>query len=158
MKTILLSLSLAVAGVSTAHAQIYSPTVTRSAVLGGIAGALIGGHNHDRWGEGALIGAAAGALLGAAVEQPQYVPAGSYATSYQPARVVYVNSPPIQYVPVAPAPQVVYLNSYAPAYCAPAYVAPCYVPRAPVVVVNSRGHHRRPQTVVYTRSRGWGRD
>ena len=154
MKTILLSLSLAVAGVSTAHAQIYSPTVTRSAVLGGMAGALIGGHNHDRWGEGALIGAAAGALLGAAVEQPQYVPAGSY----QPARVVYVNSPPVQYVPVAPAPQVVYVNSYAPAYGAPVYVTPCYVPRTSVVVVNPRGHHRRPQTVVYTRSRGWGRD
>lgn len=168
MKTLLITLSLAAAGVSTAHAQLYSPTVTRSAVLGGIAGALIGGHNHDRWGEGAIIGAAAGALLGAAVEQPQpravvyrqpqmvsvapQVTPAPYVGDYQPTQVVYVSNPPVQYVQVASAPQVVYVSGYAPAY------APYCAPRAPVVIVNPRGHHHhRAQAVVYTRQ-GWRRD
>ena len=160
MKTLLLTLSLAAAGVSSSHAQLYSPTVTRSAVLGGIAGAFIGGHNHDRWAEGAIIGATAGALLGAAVEQPQpravvysqpqVVTTAPYVSNCQPAQVVYVTNPPVQYVRVAPAPQVVYVNG-----CAPV-CAPRYVPRAPVVVVTPRGHHR-PQAVVYTRN-GWRRD
>lgn len=166
MKTLLLTLSLAAAGVSTAHAQIYSPAVTRGAVLGGIAGALIGGHNHDRWGEGAVIGAAAGALLGAVVDQPQprtvvysqpqtvpcapTVVSTPYVADCAPTQVVYVNNPPpVRVVQVAPAPRVVYVNSY----------APYYAPRRPVVVVgHSNNHYRRGQTVVYTRSRGWGRD
>ena len=61
MKTLLFTLSLAVAGVGSTYAQ--SSTVARGAVVGSIAGALIGGHNHDRWSEGAVIGAAAGALI-----------------------------------------------------------------------------------------------
>jgi len=158
MKTLILTLSLAAAGVSTAHAQLYSPTVTRSAVLGGIAGAIIGGHNNDRWGEGAIIGAAAGALLGAALDQPcdravvacpPQVVGPRYVAACQPAPVVCATPTVIR---VAPAPRVVYVNPRA------SYVAPCYVPRAPVVVVNPRGHHRGPQTVVYTRPREGHRD
>ncbi len=162
MKTLLLTLSLAAAGVSTASAQTYSPTVARSTVLGGIAGALIGGHNHDRWAEGAVIGAAAGAILGTVVDQapapvayaqPQVVYAqpqvvnGSCAPAPQATQVVYVSSPPpVQVVQVAPAPRVVYVNGYAPARC---YVAP-----APVVVVRP-GHHHRPKVVVYARPERW---
>ncbi len=157
MKTLLLTLSLAAVGVGTASAQVYSPTVARSTVLGGIAGALIGGHNHDRWAEGAIIGATAGAILGTVVDQapapvayaqPQVVNAPC-AVAPQPTQVVYVsNPPPVQVVQVAPAPRVVYVNGYAP--------APCYVAPAPVVMVRP-GHHHRPKVVVYTRE-GWRRD
>ena len=53
MKTLFLSVTLALGGVSVASAQVYQPTVVRSSVVGAIAGALIGGHNGDRWAEGA---------------------------------------------------------------------------------------------------------
>ncbi|MBS0664081.1 MAG: hypothetical protein JSR48_12515 [Verrucomicrobia bacterium] len=148
MKTLLLTLSLAAAGVSTASAQVYSPTVARSTVLGSIAGALIGGHNHDRWAEGAIIGAAAGAILGSVVDQPvaysqPQVVGAPCAVQTQPAQVVYVNTPPpVRVVQVAPAPRVVYVNGYAS--------APCYVAPAPVVVIRPNQHHRA-RVVVYTR-------
>ena len=86
MKTLLLALSLAAAGASTADAQIYRSAVVNSALLGGIVGAIVGGHNHERWGEGAVIGAAAGALLGAVAE---------------PQRVAYAQ-PPVTVVQAAP--------------------------------------------------------
>lgn len=165
MKTqaLLLTLSLAAAGISSAHAQVFRPAVANGAVIGGIAGAFIGGHNHDRWGEGALIGAAAGALFGAAVEQPRqavytqpaviqpvvvvadapvacvtpapvYVQAQSYA---QPApQVVYVQSAPQRVVYVQQAPRVVYVS------------APP-VRRAPVVVVAAQPRHRHEREIVY---------
>ena len=117
MKSYLFALSLATAGVSTAHAQVYQPAVDNSSLLGGIVGAVIGGHNHDRWGEGAIIGAAAGALIGVAS---------------QPSRPVVYQQPPVtvvQYAPAVPAApmvgaqpvvvqqpvQVVYVPYYAPA-------------------------------------------
>src|SRR5436190_19730342 len=113
MKTLLLTLSLAAAGVSTATAQVYQPNVVNGSLLGGIAGAIIGGHNHDRWGEGALIGAAAGALIGSAVEAPRPV-------VYQQMPVPVVQTVPTAQVvppastivaaPVAAAPQVVYVQ------------------------------------------------
>lgn len=87
MKTFLLTLSLALAGVGTGRAQIYHPAVVNGSILGGIVGAVVGGHNHDRWGEGAVIGAAAGALLGAAVEPP---------------RTVVYQQPPVTVVQAAP--------------------------------------------------------
>src|SRR5215212_2026783 len=74
MKTLLVTVSLALAGVSSAQAQMFRPSVGGSAAVGAIAGGLIGGHNGDRWAEGAVIGAAAGALIGAAItpQQPVY--------------------------------------------------------------------------------------
>lgn len=123
MKTYLFALSLAAAGVSTAHAQVYQPAVVNTSILGGIVGAFIGGHNHDRWGEGALIGAAAGALIGAA-SQP------AHAVVYQQPPVTVVQAAPVvQVAPTVPsAPvvgaqavvvqqpvQVVYVPYYAPA-------------------------------------------
>ena len=99
MKTILLAFSLAAAGVSTANAQLYQPAVVNGSILGGIAGAIIGGHNHDRWGEGALIGAAAGALLGSTVQAPR-------AMVYEQPPVTVVQAAPqvpmAATVPVAP--------------------------------------------------------
>ena len=56
MKTLLVTVSLALAGVSSAQAQIFRPSVGGSAAVGAIAGGLIGGHNGDRWAEGAVIG------------------------------------------------------------------------------------------------------
>ena len=95
MKTLLFTLSLAVAGVGSTYAQ--SSTVARGAVVGSIAGALIGGHNHDRWAEGAVIGAAAGALIGAAVDQPRTVvvttPPPVVVCAPAPREVVYVQHP-----------------------------------------------------------------
>jgi hypothetical protein len=130
MKTLLLSLTLAAVGVSTVHAQLYQPAITNGAILGGIAGALVGGHNHDRWGEGALIGTVAGALLGATVEPPR-------AVVYQQPPVTVVQSaaavPMAPTVPNAPvvmqaSPQVVYVPAYQPAQVV-------YVQPAPVVYV-----------------------
>ena len=132
MKTLLLAVSLASAGVSTANAQIYQPAVVNGSILGGIAGAIIGGHNHDRWGEGALIGAAAGALLGSIVEQPR-------AVVYQQTPVTVVQTvptaptvpnAPVVAAPSSPAPgtpQVVYVQQ------PPQVVYVPYYANAPVV-------------------------
>ncbi|MDB6127979.1 MAG: 17 kDa surface antigen [Verrucomicrobia bacterium] len=158
MKSLLLSLTLAVAGVSSANAQNYYPASNQGAVLGGIVGALIGGHHNDRWVEGAAIGSVAGALLGAAVEQPysrgvvyaqpQCAPAPRYASQPGCNDVVYVNRPAGRVVRYAqPAPRVVYVNRFAP--CSP----PRYVARPPVVVRGHRVIERRPQTIVYSHSR-----
>ncbi len=141
MKSILLALSLVAAGVSTATAQVYQPNVVNGSILGGIAGAIIGGHNHDRWGEGALIGAAAGALIGSAVEQPravvyqqppatvvqtvptaQVVPQAPVYTTAGTPQVVYVQQQPAQVIYVQQPAQVVYAPYYAPGYYYPAPV------------------------------------
>src|ERR1700761_3394460 len=110
MKTLLLTLSLAVGGASLAHAQVYQPAATRGAVLGAITGAFIGGHNHDRWAEGAVGGGVGGALLGAVVAPPEIVVSAQPAPApvRQAAPVVY--AAPVAPAPVAyaPAPQVVY--------------------------------------------------
>lgn len=71
MKT-LLSLGLAALTLTSAHAQIFGPRALDGALLGGIAGAVIG-HNsgslsHNGW-QGAAIGAGVGALIGAANDQ-----------------------------------------------------------------------------------------
>jgi hypothetical protein len=118
MKTLIATLTLTLVGVSSAHAQIYQPAATRGAVLGAIAGAFVGGHNHDRWAEGALIGGVAGALLGAVVAPQERVYQAPPVVYSEPSRyghyapvgpaVSYVESAPM--VPQAP-PQVVYVES-----------------------------------------------
>lgn len=70
MKT-LLSLGLALLAVASAQAQLFGPRAANGALLGGIAGAVIG-HNsgslsHNGW-QGAAIGAGVGAVLGAAAD------------------------------------------------------------------------------------------
>jgi hypothetical protein len=128
MKTLIASLSLVLAaGVGTVHAQ---SAVGPGAAIGAIAGAVVGGHNHDNWAPGAIIGGVAGALIGAAVSpQPQQYGYQS-APVYQDPNVVYqpvpVYAPQDQVVYAQPAPQVVYAAPnvvYAP--------APVYVESAP---------------------------
>jgi uncharacterized protein YcfJ len=113
MKTLVVTLSLALAGVSTAQAQVRPSTAT-GAVIGAAAGGLIGGHNGDRWAEGMVLGTVAGAIIGSAVGQQQDR-AYEQTQVYQPAPQVVYQPAPIQQsvvvpnAPVAPAaPQVVY--------------------------------------------------
>ena len=70
MKT-LLSLGLLALSITSAQAQLFGPRAANGALLGGIAGAIIG-HNsgslsHNGW-QGAAIGAGVGALLGGAAD------------------------------------------------------------------------------------------
>lgn len=159
MKTLLVTVSLAVAGISSTHAQVFRPSVGSGAVVGAVAGGLIGGHNGDRWAEGAIIGGVAGALIGAAITPPQPVyhsapPPVVYQTPttygqqvYGPSGTTVVqNAPMVQNAPtlyeqapvhvVQAPPQVVYVESaprvvYVPAP-APRVI---YAPR-PVVSFN----------------------
>jgi uncharacterized protein YcfJ len=69
MKTAI-SLCLALLALSSAHAQIFRPEAVNGALLGGVAGAVIGNNSgdlrHNAW-KGAAIGAGAGLILGEAV-------------------------------------------------------------------------------------------
>jgi len=64
-------LGLALLAVAPAQAQIFRPASLDGALLGGIAGAVIGNNSgslhHNAW-QGAAIGAGAGLLLGAAID------------------------------------------------------------------------------------------
>lgn len=65
-----LTLCLALLAVAPLSAQVFRPETVNGAVLGGIAGAVIGHNsgslNHNGW-QGAAIGAVAGGLIGSAV-------------------------------------------------------------------------------------------
>lgn len=141
MKKLFLVLAALTAGLGSASAQIYRPSVVgQTTVLGAVAGALIGGHNHDRWAEGAIIGAAAGAVVGAIADDQRqqrvvYTQSAYGHPGFQPVATV-----PCAPVIGAPAPQVVYVN--------PAPQRVVYVDSYPAPVVV-----RRP--VVYV-STGWG--
>jgi hypothetical protein len=90
-----LALGLALLALAPAHAQIFGPRAVDGALLGGIAGAVIG-HNsgslsHNGW-QGAAIGAGVGALLGAAADANAArhdtgvpVPRGGYVYRHAPA-------------------------------------------------------------------------
>lgn len=154
MKTLLLSLTCVTGLVASAEAQVFQPQTARNILVGSIAGAIIG-ENNDKPLEGALIGAAAGALWSAAT-----VPSTNsrvYAPPVPQAPVYYQTSyyePPV----CAPAPRVVVV---APPRCDPPR-RPVVVCRPPVVVVNhcppprvvvrSHDHHRHDRTVVVRRS------
>lgn len=135
MKTLIIALTLAATGASTASAQIYQPAVVNGAVLGSIAGAIIGGHNNDRWGEGAIIGGIAGALLGSTVQAPRSVAYEQppvtvvQGVSSLPNAVVVPNAPTI---PTASAPQVIYVQQPAQVVYVPYYAS------APAVVYQAR--------------------
>jgi hypothetical protein len=157
MKTILATLSLALVSVSSAQSPMFQPPATTGAVLGAIAGAFIGGHNHNLWAEGAAIGAVAGALIGTAVTPPpvyQSVPVYQAAPVYQggmvyaQAPVVYAPAPQVVYVQHAP--RVVYLPAPPPVvYYAPAAVGYRYAP--------SYGHRVGPGYHPGNSHRGHGR-
>ncbi len=134
MKTLLLSVSLAVAGVSAANAQVFRSSVGGGAAIGAIAGSIIGGHNHDRWGEGAIIGAAAGALLGAAVapDAPVSVPPPVYQAPVYGQQVY--GQPPVTVVPAAPTVPNAPVVGNAPVQVVQAPPQVVYVEPAPRVV------------------------
>lgn len=133
MKTTATLIALALAAALPARAQLFRPEAVTGAVIGGIAGAVIG-HNDDRHGwEGAAYGAAAGALIGTIAgnsrDRAEYratqVPAPGYQRPYYPNRVIVSRDRGYGYRPIHRAP-VVYAPSYRPA---PAYVVrrPSYV-------------------------------
>ena len=138
MKSLLLILSLATVSVSTAQAEYYRPSVVRdTTVLGAVAVALIGGHNNDRWVQGAVIGAAAGAVIGSVVDHSR--PVVYQQREIRPVEVVSYapvvsHGPRVVYV-TPPSPRVVYVESYS---------RPVVVHRPVVYVSNHRshGHHR----------------
>src|SRR5688572_12890343 len=126
MKTLLVTVSIALVGVSSAQAQIFRPSVGSGAVVGAVAGGLIGGHNGDRWAEGAIIGGVAGALIGAALT---------------PQEPVYTTPPPVYQAPVYG--QQVYGQ---PVYGQPTTVV--QVPNAPTVANAPMVGEQYPTTVV----------
>jgi uncharacterized protein YcfJ len=144
MKNTWLIFSVVALAAVPAQAQLFRPSVVNGALLGGVAGAIIGNNSGSggHTGEGAAIGVVAGALLGAAVDNAR-----------QPGHRVPVPSAPVRrtvtsyyeepaYCP-PPAPTVVYVQP-AVVYARPVYTAPVrYVvvaqPR-PVVVYQSYGY------------------
>ena len=169
MKKLVLAVSLAVAGLAPAHAQIFRSSVGSGAAVGAVAGSLIGGHNGDRWAEGAIIGAVAGALIGSAVAPQEQV----YSP---PPRVIYVQQaygqpvatvPDAATVPPAPTvwaqapvqvvtapPQVVYVES-APRVIYVPVESPRVIYAAPPVVSFGfgfgYGYHAGPRYIVAPR-------
>jgi len=117
------------AGSVSAHAQIYTSGTAQGAVLGGVAGAIIGNNSGGRHaGEGAIIGAVAGALIGNAADNSR-------------ARTIYVQSAPVC---TPPPQQVVYVQTAYPQQQVVVYQ------QAPRVV-----YVQQPQTVIYVDA--WGR-
>ncbi len=157
MKTLLVTVSLAIAGMSSAHAQVFRPSVGSGAVVGAVACGLIGGHNGDRWAQGAIIGGVAGALIGAAIspQHPAYhtpppvvyhTPGGYGQQVYtQPGTTVVHDAPMVQNAPVyyeqapqvvhAAPPQVVYVESAPRVVYVPA-PAPRVIYAAPPPVIS----------------------
>jgi len=127
---------------ATAQAQILRPQIANDVLIGGIAGAIIGDNNHHHAAEGALIGAAAGYLWGAATapQQPAYAPPVPVAAYYGPRAIV---SAPCDYAYATPAPAVVV---YAPSvgYRYPVrrivYAAPAPVYWGPHYYYSYRSH------------------
>jgi uncharacterized protein YcfJ len=62
------------------RAQIFGPNATGGALLGGLAGGIIGYNNHNQTGRGIAIGAASGLILGSIADQANY-------NSYQATQV-----------------------------------------------------------------------
>ena len=113
MKKTLLVMVALLAGAVSSQAQIYTSSTAQGAVLGGVAGAIIGNNSGGRHApEGALIGAVAGALIGNAVgNQSRTVYVQTTPTYTPPPQVVYVQPaavPAQQVVVYQQAPQVVY--------------------------------------------------
>ena len=139
MKKTLLALCVVSLAAGSAHAQLFRPSIVEGALLGGAAGAIIGHNSDHRTGEGAAIGALAGALIGAALD------------NRSEARPVVVSPPP--QVVAAPAPQVVYV--YETPACPPPPPAPVVVYYPRTVTVYSSGYAcPPPRRVVYVN--GWG--
>jgi uncharacterized protein YcfJ len=88
-------LALALLAMAPGRAQIFGPNATGGAVLGGLAGGIIGHNNHNQTGRGIAIGAASGLILGSIADQANYdsyqrtqVPGPNY-YDYRPAPAYY---------------------------------------------------------------------
>lgn len=95
MKTFV-ALTIALAALVPVSAQVFRPETVNGAILGGIAGAVIGNNSgdlhHNAW-KGAAIGTVAGALIGSAVDEsraerertqvPMYAGYRAYSPSYR---------------------------------------------------------------------------
>jgi hypothetical protein len=143
MKTLLLSLTCVTGLVASAGAQVFQPQTARNILVGSIAGAIIG-ENNDKPLEGALIGAAAGALWSAATVPSRHE--RTYAPPVPQASVYYETS--YGYQPVcrpSPPPRVLVV----PQRCDPprrtVVVVDRYHPRH--VEVHSHGHHHDRRSV-----------
>lgn len=158
MKTLIVTVSLALAGAATGQAQMFRPSTTTGAVLGAVTGGLIGGHNGDHWAEGMVIGAVAGGLIGSAVAPQEPVYQAPPPVYQAPATVVYpsqtqvingqpttvVQAPTVPNAPTVPDAPTIYQQQpqvvYAPAPAPQVVYAPApppqvvYVESAPRVV------------------------
>jgi hypothetical protein len=65
-------LALALLATAPGHAQIFGPNATGGALLGGLAGGIIGHNDHNQTGSGIAIGAASGLILGSIADQANY--------------------------------------------------------------------------------------
>lgn len=157
MKKLCVLLGLVAVGFTPVNAQIFQPSQVRGGIIGAVAGALIGGHNNDRWAEGAAIGAVAGTLLGTVADRDSYAPNAAVA-GYGVGRVVVSsragygyggaqvrvvgNAPWVGSAPVIVAQPVVYVQSV-PVQVIRRPQVVYYVAPAPVVVIGGYGHYAR---------------
>jgi len=105
-------LALALLAVAPARAQIFGPNATGGALLGGLAGGIIGYNNHNQTGRGIAIGAASGLLLGSIVDQANY--SSSQRTQVPVPSPCYI---------IRPAPAYYYSNYAGYGYAPPNYTA-----------------------------------
>jgi uncharacterized protein YcfJ len=80
-------LTLALLAAVPGRAQIFGPNATSGALLGGLAGGIIGHNDHNQTGRGIAIGAASGLILGSIADQANY---DSYQRTEVPAPNYYV--------------------------------------------------------------------
>jgi hypothetical protein len=80
-------LALALLAVVPGRAQVFGPNATSGALLGGLAGGIIGHNDHNQTGRGIAIGAASGLILGSIADQANY---DSYQRTEAPAPNYYV--------------------------------------------------------------------
>jgi uncharacterized protein YcfJ len=71
-RTASICLALALIATVPGHAQIFGPNATGGALLGGLAGGIIGHNDHNQTGRGIAIGAASGLILGSIADQANY--------------------------------------------------------------------------------------
>jgi hypothetical protein len=97
MKTTM-ALCLTLVALTSARAQIFRPEAVNGAVLGGVAGAVIGNNSgdlhHNAW-KGAAIGAGAGMLLGEAVGNANASARGTQVNAPRGGGYIYRDAPAV---------------------------------------------------------------
>ncbi|MDE3084717.1 MAG: hypothetical protein KGJ37_05795 [Verrucomicrobiota bacterium] len=139
-------LALALLAAMPARAQIFGPNASGGALLGGLAGGIIGYNNHNQTGRGIAIGAASGLLLGSFVDQANY-------NSYHATQV--------------PVPGNYYVYR-GPAYSSPAYydtdyayTRPNYTASGTLLgglaggIIGYNNHHQTGRGILIGAASGW---